>query len=479
MIIVPTEKSLDWRHAPLVLCTLVFINVMVFFLYQSGDTPKIIEAISRYHAQGFIQDEWPIFEAYLEEQGDAQLTEYRREYAKGEYDYIIADLLMREDFYRYLQIHVRSYLTPDRFDQWVEERVQLHGLIQSLSYVANGLQANKLSIPSFLTHQFLHGDIMHLLGNMFFLIVCGFAVEAAIGHWRFLLFYLLSGVGAGFAQVATDWTSSQPLIGASGAISGVMAMYLAVFRFKKIEFFYWFFFVVGYFRAPALLILPFYIGKEIYQYQTDTHSNIAFMAHAGGFVTGALLIGVAWLMNRSLFNDDYINNDQSIDSAQKTMAEIYEAIEKFRFERALQLVDALIAEKGNQFEWAMIRYNLLKIQRGAALQPAVITLLTLPLLTSDQIKKLERVWLDNPEVHESLSEGAALKLAMQFSALENPRAAEQLFNGLAQKGCTNPAMSVLATKLAAAFLRLRDTGKRAHYEQLATQFAQGAERALL
>lgn len=483
MIIVPTEKSLDWRHAPLVLCTLVFINVMVFFLYQSSDTPKIVEAISSYHAQGFIQDEWPIFEKYLEEQGDAQLEEYRRQYAKAEYDYIIADLLMREDFYHYLQTNVRSYLTPDRFEQWVTERARLHGLIQSLSYVANGLQANKLSIPSFLTHQFLHGDIMHLLGNMFFLIVCGFAVEAAIGHWRFLLFYLLSGVGAGFAQVATDWTSSQPLIGASGAISGVMAMYLAVFRFKKIEFFYWFFFFVGYFRAPALLILPFYIGKEIYQYQTDTDSNVAFMAHAGGFIAGALLIGAAWLLNRSLFNDDYINNEQGVDPAQKTMAEIYEAIEKFRFERALQLVDGLIAAQGNQFELVMIRYNLLKIERGAALNPAVITLLTLPLLTPEQIKKLERVWVDNPDVHESLTESAALKLAMQFAALENPRAAEQLFIQLTQKGCTNPAMSVLATKLAAAFLRLRDMTKCNHYEQLATQFstttAQGAERAVL
>lgn len=479
MIIVPTEKSLDWRHAPLVLCTLVFINVMVFFLYQSGDTPKIIEAISSYQAQGFIEDEWPIFEDYLEEQGDKLLPGYRRDHAKGEDDYIIADLLMREDFYRYLQSNVRNYLTPDRYEAWATERARLHSLVQSVSYIANGLQANKLSISSFFTHQFLHGDIMHLLGNMFFLIVCGFAVEAAIGHWRFLLFYLLSGVGAGFAQVATDWHSSQPLVGASGAISGVMAMYLTVFRFKKIEFFYWFFFLVGYFRAPALLILPFYIGKEIYLYQTDTDSNVAFMAHAGGFVTGAVLIGVAWLMNRSLFNDDYINNDQGIDPAQQPLAEIYEAIEKFRFERALQLVDALIAAQGNQFELMVIRYNLLKIERGTEFNPAVISLLTLPLLTADQVKKLERVWLDNPDVHQSLTEGASLKLAMQFSALENPRAAEQLFIWLLDKGSRNPAMSVLASKLAAAFLRLQDSAKRTHYEQLASQLAQGAERVLL
>lgn len=479
MIIVPTEKSLDWRQAPLVLCTLVFINVMVFFLYQSGDTTKIIQAIGSYHEKGFIEDEWPIFERYLQEKSDPLLDEYRRQYREKTYDYIIADLLMREDFYHYLQVNVRNFMTPDRFDLWITERTRLHEIIQSISYVANGLQANQLSASAFLTHQFLHGDIMHLLGNMFFLIVCGFAVEAAIGHWRFLLFYLLSGMGAGLAQVATDWQSSQPLIGASGAISGVMAMYLAIFRFKKIEFFYWFFFLVGYFRAPALLILPFYIGKEIYQYQTDVNSNVAFMAHAGGFLVGALLIGAAWLLNRSLFNQEYIDSDQTVEPKQQRLAIIYSAIEKFHFERALKELDELIAEQGDQFDLLLLRYNLLKIERGEPLNKAAIKLLTLPLLTPSQIVKLEAVWRDNTAVHDLLNEVAALKLAMQFSALENPRAAEELFIQLHKKGCQSPAMSVLADKLANAYLRLRDLNKRSHYQQLANQFAQGAEGALL
>lgn len=475
MIIVPTEKQLDWRNAPIVLCALVLINVMVFFLYQSGDLKKILTVMHTYESKDFLAHEWPVFEKFLQEkQETALLSNYRKQYQNDERDEIISDLLMREEFYVYLQKNYRTYFTPDYYAEWAPERTRLHTQLQSLSYIANGLRASDLRISTFITHQFLHGNLMHLLGNMFFLIICGFAVEAAIGHWRFLLFYLLSGIAAGFAQVASDWNSTTPLIGASGAISGVMAMYLAVFRLKKIEFFYWFFFFVGYFRAPALLILPFYIVKEIYSFYSVTESNVAFMAHAGGFVAGALLIGIAWLLNRNMLNTQYIEADQTIDPRQQQLADIYSAIEKYRFDQALSLVDTLSQQKGLSFELAMIRYNILKISRGDAYLPATLNLLTLPLLTVDDVKKLDKVWKDNPEVHSQLSEQAALKLGMQFSALENPQAAEQLFLQLQERGCKNPALSVYATKLAAAFQRLRDGAKKSHYDELAKQLTQGA-----
>lgn len=480
MIIVPTEKQLDWRNAPIVLCALVLLNVMVFFFYQSGDTKKIIEAITTYQAKDFFTHEWPVFEKYLEEkQKAALLKDYRQYRQDDEIELIIGAMVMDEEFYIYLQKNYRNYFTPDYYAEWAPERTRIHKQMQSLSYIANGLRASDLRVWTFFSHQFLHGDIMHLLGNMFFLIICGFAVEAAIGHWRFLLFYLLSGLAAGFAQVASDWNSTTPLVGASGAISGVMAMYLAVFRLKKIEFFYWFFFFVGYFRAPALLILPFYIGKEIYSYHSDTETNVAFMAHAGGFVAGALLIGIAWLLNRNMLNTQYIDSDQTIDPRQQQLADIYGAIEKHRFDQALALVDTLIQEKGLTFDVAMIRYNILKISRVEAYLPATLNLLTVPLLTLDEVKKLDKVWKDNPDVHTQLSEQSALKLGMQFTALESPQSAEQLFVQLLERGCKNPALSVYASKLAAAFLRLRDTGKKSHYDGLAKQLAQGAEHGLL
>lgn len=470
MIIVPTEKKFDWRHAPVVLFVIVLINVLVYFLYQSGDNKKVADAFTAYEAAGYFEKEWPLFQTYLESHKETTLLhEYREQVAEENYMLVVGDLLMRQDFYPYLQKHARPHFGRFFYDEWESERGRIDAKIQSQSYLAHGLRANKLKIPNFITHQFLHGGIMHLLGNMFFLIVCGFAVEAAIGHWRFLLFYLLSGVAAGFAQVASNWESSMPLVGASGAISGVMAMYLAVFRLKKIEFFYWFFFFVGYFRAPALLILPFYVGKEIYSFYSDTSSNVAFMAHAGGFVAGAALIAIAILLNRSMLNTEYIEADSSVDPRQQKLAEIYEAIEKFRFERALAGVEELIRSYSLTFDLAMLRYNILKIDKGEGYAPAVLGLLSVPLLSNQEIKKLDKVWRDNPEIHNQVADLPALKLGMQFATLESPQSAEQIFTLLQQRKFSNPAMPVFATKLAKAFQTLREHEKKSHYESLALE----------
>jgi membrane associated rhomboid family serine protease len=479
MIIVPTEKQLDWRNAPVVLFTLVLINVMAFFLYQSGDNQKVFQAMSLYQESGYLKHEWPLFEKFLEEKQETKLLKDYREQFKGKkFDQIVPDILGSEDFFDYAKQKIYHYLSSEDYDEWIIERTEIDRLFNSSSAVENGLIANDLHASSFLAHQFLHGDIMHLMGNMFFLVVCGFAVEAAIGHWRFLLFYLLSGIAAGFAQVASDWSSSQPLIGASGAISGVMAMYLAVFRLKKIEFFYWVFFFVGYFRAPALLILPLYIGKEIYHYYSDAESNIAFMAHAGGFGAGAVLIGFAWVFNRSMFNQIYIEQDQTLDPGREKLAEIYNYIDRHRFDRALHCVNELIQAQGLSFESAVLRYNLLKIGRGAGYTDAALGLLT-GNFTQNDIKKLDKVWQENPDIQNQVPEQAAIKLGMQLVNLENLKSAEEIFLQLQKNNSKNPRLGIYATKLATAFQRLKDREKATHYEFLASQLSQGAANGLL
>lgn len=468
MIIVPTEKQFTWRHAPIVLFFIVLLNLLFFSLYQSGDSGKLQAAFAAYEKSEFFEREWPIFANYLQETHEEELLEtYREQYRDENYDEIVGDMLTNQEFYHYLKENAGKFFYQEFYSQWTVERERIHQLVRSLSYFAYGLTATDLHVYSFLTHQFLHGDIMHLLGNMFFLIVCGFAVEAAIGHWRFLLFYLVAGCAGGYAHVASNWESTTPLVGASGAISGVMAMYLTVFRLKRIEFFYWFFFFAGYFRAPALLILPFYVGKEIHSFYSDADSNVAFMAHAGGFIAGALLIGLALLVNRSMLNTQYIETDQSVDPHQKELADIYSAIEKFRFDQALLLVNNLLKTTGPNFGLALIRYNLLKISRGDIFIRATINLLTMSGFSPTELEKVDKIWKSNPEVHNLLNEQQALKLGMQFTELEDLQSAEQLFALLEGRDCKNQAMSVFALKLAKAFHAKRNSAKRVRYDSIA------------
>jgi len=481
MIVVPTEKQFDWRHAPVMLFCIVLLNVLIFIFYQSGDNDKYLEAINAYENAEFLPQEWPQLQSYLRAQGETdtldELTEYHKE---EQYQAIATHILLNRDFYQHLNQMARDTLDPRAYSQWQRERQAIQDIFNSLSSIAHGLTASEFKLSSLLTHQFLHGGAMHLLGNMFFLVICGFAVEAAIGHWRFLSFYLIGGFAAGMAQVASDWNSSTPLVGASGAISAVMAMYLAVFRLRKIEFFYWIFFFVGYFRAPALLILPFYIGKELYSFYSNPESNVAFLAHAGGFVAGGILIGISMLLDRKTINEDYLESDQSqADEKQQRLADIYRALEKYSFAHAYKLVNEAIKVFGETFELASIRVNLLKISKGKGYPQSVLRLWQLKRLQPHELERLEKTWFDNPQLHEQLDDPQAITLGMQFSTLENPLAAEQIVAMLNQRNCASPDFILLVQKLTTAFANTGQKNKHTQYQALANQLTQGEHSGVL
>ena len=144
------------------------------------------------------------------------------------------------------------------------------------------------------TSMFLHGGIMHLVGNMLFLWIFGNNIEDSLGHLRFIVFYLLCGVAAGFAHAAIDMQSTIPMIGASGAISGVLGAYLVLHPHARITMLLWVFVFVRTFEQPAYVVLGLWIGFQVlYALLSDpSEGGVAFMAHVGGFIAGAALIFV-------------------------------------------------------------------------------------------------------------------------------------------------------------------------------------------
>jgi len=139
-----------------------------------------------------------------------------------------------------------------------------------------------------LTYSFLHGDFWHLLGNMVFLWVFADNVEDAFGHARFVLFYALCAIGAGYAFVLSDPASQSPVIGASGAIAGVVAAYLILHPRQKI----W---VLALGRIPlrlgAFWVLGFWVLFQFYSILVAQPGDpIAWWAHIGGLLTGAVLV---------------------------------------------------------------------------------------------------------------------------------------------------------------------------------------------
>lgn len=142
-------------------------------------------------------------------------------------------------------------------------------------------------VLTLLTYQFVHGDIFHLLSNMLFLWVFGDNVEDAMGHLKFLAFYLLSGVAGGLAHAAIQSSSASPLIGASGAVAGVIAAYLMLHPRVRVWVLAFRFIPL---RIPALWVLGVWVVTQVVMVVLTPVDQIAWWAHVGGMVAGAVLI---------------------------------------------------------------------------------------------------------------------------------------------------------------------------------------------
>jgi membrane associated rhomboid family serine protease len=158
------------------------------------------------------------------------------------------------------------------------------------AFLAGHAPASVALFPLF-SSMFLHGGLMHLLGNMLFLYIFGDNVEDAFGHIGYLFFYLLCGIGSGLIHVLFNWGSGIPALGASGAISGVMGAYAVLFPNHRILTFFFIFLI----PVPAILILGYWFVLQfvagINGLGMATAGGVAWWAHIGGFLMGVV---IAW-----------------------------------------------------------------------------------------------------------------------------------------------------------------------------------------
>jgi len=188
-----------------------------------------------------------------------------------------------------------------------ETLIQALGVMPAALFGYPSLPSGAMPVPALLTvftSMFLHGGWMHLIGNMLYLWIFGNNVEDAMGHGRFVLFYLLCGVAAVLAQAVPAPDSTIPMIGASGAISGVLGAYLLLYPHARVLVLI----PLGYFSRmvylPAMVVLGFWFLLQLLStlLADPDQPGVAFGAHAGGFVAGMLLIPLFKRRDRRLFN---------------------------------------------------------------------------------------------------------------------------------------------------------------------------------
>lgn len=156
------------------------------------------------------------------------------------------------------------------------------------------MQGGALAIATIFTSMFMHSGFMHIIGNMLYLWIFGDNIESALGSFRFTLFYLLCGVGAALGQVLMDPASEVPMIGASGAISGVMGAYLVLYPRVQVETLLFLGYFVRLVRIPAIVVLGMWIVTQLLSglasLGTSASGGVAVFAHIGGFVAGLVLV---------------------------------------------------------------------------------------------------------------------------------------------------------------------------------------------
>ena len=157
---------------------------------------------------------------------------------------------------------------------------------------AHGLVPRDFGLVDLLTSMFLHGGLMHLLGNMLYLYIFGDNVEDRLGHGRFLLFYLLCGGAAGAAQAIANPQSTIPMVGASGAIAGVLGAYFLFFPSARVLTLVPIFIFFQTFEIPAVFFLfGWFVWQLGFGFATigARTGGVAFFAHVGGFLAGMFL----------------------------------------------------------------------------------------------------------------------------------------------------------------------------------------------
>jgi len=144
---------------------------------------------------------------------------------------------------------------------------------------------------SVITSMFSHGGIAHLFGNMLFLYLYGDNLEDALGKFRYLIFYIGCGLLAALAQAFLNPASQIPMVGASGAISGVIGGYLLLYPRANIRVFYWVILFVGTMMVPAYLVLGIWLLEQVLLFPESMKNagGVAIAAHLGGFTGGFLL----------------------------------------------------------------------------------------------------------------------------------------------------------------------------------------------
>jgi membrane associated rhomboid family serine protease len=362
MLFIPFFRKVDWTNPPLITILLIVTNCLIYIIFQSGDD-KHTEQAYQFYLQSELPDmEIPLYLDYLQKNNRFQKIEQYQAFLEegGEYRLAVAAPMQQDT--GFMTLLESGSLFPDtaQFMAWKKLHEQFQGKLQQATWYSYGLKPNAPTAVTFFTNMFLHGSWSHLIGNMVFLFIIGFVVEYALGRTSYFAGYILAGLFGGFLYVLFNSDSQTATVGASGAIAGLMGMYTVLFGLRKINFFYFVFVYFDYVKAPAIILLPIWLGHEIVQLLMQSEGGVNYYAHIGGICSGALYAFVA--KQYPGVNLDYLDQNDKEDATKQHYQQGMDLLGQLKTEQAAAVFRSLAEEYPYNREYLLQWYNAAKRQ---------------------------------------------------------------------------------------------------------------------
>ena len=473
MLIFPVEQKPDWRRPPLVTLFLILINCLIFIFYQLPDSGRLDKAVKAYNENGLYQKEIELYLRHI--RFDPWLrADLMAAHENGNDEAVIVNL-----------IHDLSFEDSLRENEgfagsgWEAKRLEVEDLRNQLSYVRFGYKPSDPSVIDAFVSTFLHGGFGHLFGNMLFLFIFGFGLEASLGRKTYIGVYLATAFTAVGLYQLIEWDSYSFGVGASGAISGLMGAYLAVYGLKRIRFFMTLGFYFNTITAPAIAIFPFWLGKEILNGLFGIE-GVNYWAHAGGLAGGFMIV---WLLKRNglhieetaLTDEEEVVEETPYQRERRILESYMSELQLFR---AVELCQRLLQKYPGDNYLLETAWNLFEgLPDHAMYEPVVNSILQLSPAEGDNTV-VARVYTNYRKTTGRMpsDDSACLSLLERFMDSQWKEECVELVDHLTAKRCKNQRLSPIVHTMARR-LRNQDVDKSRFLKAYSAKFFPQTETA--
>lgn len=453
MLIIPLTGKLSWRNPPFITLTVILINCLIYFVFQSGDMQRLLEAEQYYFNSGLAAIELPEYIKY--QQGsrgegytaprldDFEAEELARYHIAIEKDYDFSNKLRND-----------RIITPQNptYAEWKKLRRNYEQKLSRVVMLRYGFRPAYASLRSMLSHMFLHSSFGHLLGNMIFLWIVGVVLELGCGRVIYTGIYIFGGLLAVILYWVVYMTNTMPLVGASGAIAGLMGAFTVLFGKKKVNIFYTLGFYFNYVKMPAIILLPLWLGKELFQQFFGEVSQVAYVAHIGGLIGGAIL---SLMVHKfSDVSSREVFKEEAVDEISPKMAEALDRIGELDLKEGRRLLEEILVKDPENISALTHLFNILKNgspdQRLHAVAKKILTLLSREKCDWEKAYQIYADYIQHADAPR-LSPQLYLRMSTICAASGHPDKSRAILISLIKNKVNLPGVSTALLKLAEAY----------------------------